>query len=316
MSQRDLIVLGSASQVPTRYRNHNGYLLRWAGHGVLFDPGEGTQRQMTMFGVPTGAIHRICITHFHGDHCLGLPGILQRLSLDGVHRPTKVHYPASGEAYFNRLRHASIYEERAEIVPSPVKDADRVLLDRWGQTTLSAFRLDHRCDAFGYRIQDADRRSFDRTKLDEAGIRGPMVRQLERDGFAVVNDRKVRVEDVSVPRKGASAAFIMDTRLCDALVDLASGVDLMICESTYLHKDRDLAQKNGHLTALQAAEVAHSAGVGHLVLTHFSRRYPRVQDFLEEARTVFPGTSIASDGMRIGIDGQTTSSVSLGSTTI
>ena len=95
---RELVVLGTSSQVPTRERNHNGYLLRWDGQGLLFDPGEGTQRQMILAGVPSSAVTRICLTHVHGDHTYGLPGVLSRLSLDGVEHPVDLHYPASGDA--------------------------------------------------------------------------------------------------------------------------------------------------------------------------------------------------------------------------
>ena len=101
MGARELVVLGTASQAPTRRRNHNGYLLRWDGEGLLFDPGEGTQRQMTHAGVASSAITRICLTHFHGDHCLGLPGVVQRLSLDRVPHPVHAHHPASGQVYFS-----------------------------------------------------------------------------------------------------------------------------------------------------------------------------------------------------------------------
>src|SRR3954467_3322071 len=100
MSARELVVLGSASQVPTRHRNHNGYLLRWDSDGVLFDPGEGTQRQFTIAGVAPSAVTRLCITHFLGDHCLGLPGMLLRLAVDGGRMPIDVHYPASGHVQF------------------------------------------------------------------------------------------------------------------------------------------------------------------------------------------------------------------------
>jgi ribonuclease Z len=94
---RELVVLGTASQVPTRTRNHNGYMLRWDGEGLLFDPGEGTQRQMIHAGVSASQITRICLTHIHGDHCFGLPGVLSRMVLDGVEHPVHLHYPASGE---------------------------------------------------------------------------------------------------------------------------------------------------------------------------------------------------------------------------
>src|SRR5438128_688183 len=96
MSARELVVLGTASQVPTRYRNHNGYLLRWDDEGFLFDPGEGTQRQMIFAEVAATAVTRVCITHFHGDHCLGLAGVSQRISLDGAPHLVHAYYPASG----------------------------------------------------------------------------------------------------------------------------------------------------------------------------------------------------------------------------
>src|SRR5438270_10458843 len=121
MSVRELVVLGTASQVPSRHRNHNGYLLRWDGEGLLFDPGEGTQRQMLLAGVAASDITRICVTHFHGDHCLGLPGIVQRLSLDRVPHPVYAHYPASGRDFFARLRNASVYHETAELREEPVE---------------------------------------------------------------------------------------------------------------------------------------------------------------------------------------------------
>src|SRR6516225_6642688 len=108
MSPRELVIFGTASQAPTRSRNHNGYLLRWDGEGFLFDPGEGTQRQLLFAGVSAGHITRICITHFHGDHCLGLPGVLARMSLDRVAHPVDAVYPAQNQEVFTRLRHAAL----------------------------------------------------------------------------------------------------------------------------------------------------------------------------------------------------------------
>jgi ribonuclease Z len=107
VSTRDLTVLGSASAVPTRTRNHNGYLLRWDGHGILFDPGEGTQRQMSFAGLAATDVTWLCVTHFHGDHCLGVPGIVQRIARDRVPHPVRAVYPASGAVYWDRLRHIS-----------------------------------------------------------------------------------------------------------------------------------------------------------------------------------------------------------------
>ncbi len=127
VSMRELIVLGTASQAPTRARNHNGYVLRWDDEVILFDPGEGSQRQLLHTGVTATDLTRICVTHFHGDHCLGLPGIIQRLSLDRVPHPVAVHFPAEGVEYFARLRHASSFHETAELVVAPIEaDGQRI----------------------------------------------------------------------------------------------------------------------------------------------------------------------------------------------
>ena len=120
MSNRELVVLGTASQAPTRSRNHNGYFLRWDDEGLLFDPGEGTQRQMLFAGVTASQITRICVTHFHGDHCLGLPGVLQRISLDQVPHAVEVCYPAESQEVFGRLRHASLFRDRLQLRERPV----------------------------------------------------------------------------------------------------------------------------------------------------------------------------------------------------
>ena len=140
MSTRELVVLGTASQAPTRQRNHNGYLLRWDGEAILFDPGEGTQRQLLLAGVSPWSIRKICITHFHGDHCLGLPGVLQRLSLDGVPHPVDVAFPESGTPYYERLRHASVFQDRVDVRPCPVR-SDGVVIDG-PAFALSAVRRD------------------------------------------------------------------------------------------------------------------------------------------------------------------------------
>src|SRR5437764_6021471 len=126
MSARQVVFLGTASQVPTRQRAHNSLMLLWDDLGILFDPGEGAQRQMTLAGLSAGQITHIALTHFHGDHCLGLAGIIQRLSLEQVPHPVEILYPASGQVYLERLRHASIFHERASLVLRPISEAGEV----------------------------------------------------------------------------------------------------------------------------------------------------------------------------------------------
>jgi ribonuclease Z len=295
VSGRELVVLGTASQAPTRTRNHNGYLLRWDGEGFLFDPGEGTQRQLLLAGVPSSAITRICLTHFHGDHCLGLPGVVQRLSLDGVAHPVVAHFPASGRDYFARLRYACSFHEVADLREEPV-ERDGVLASG-PEGMLEARRLDHPVEAFGYRFTEPDGRRMLPERLAEHGIAGPDVGRLQREGELVVDGRTVRLMDVSAPRRGQRFAFVMDTRLCDAVYALADGVDLLVIESTFLSEDESLARTYGHLTARQAASVAADCGVRRLVLTHFSQRYTDPARFAAEAAEVFGGEVVVAEDL-------------------
>jgi ribonuclease Z len=299
MSSRALVVLGTASQVPTRHRNHNGYFIRWDDVGILVDPGEGTQRQMILAGVRASRIHHICITHFHGDHCLGLAGIIQRISLDGVPHEVYVHYPASGEAYFRRLRRASIFQDRSRLVPMPFSEPGELF--RGDGYTLHTDLLDHTVPAWGFRVQEDDARSLDRAKLAATGLRGPLVGRLVKEGKVEVDGRTVRLEEVSVPRPGQSLAIVMDTRPCDGAVRLSRGVDLLVCESTYLKTELEEAWERGHMTAAQAAQLAVDASVRALVLTHFSQRHPDHTAFLDEARPIFDPCVAAEDGMVIPV---------------
>lgn len=294
MSARELIVLGTSSQVPTRYRNHNGYLLRWDDEGLLFDPGEGTQRQMIYANVTTAAITRICVTHFHGDHCLGLAGISQRISLDRVPHTISVHYPASGQVYFERLRHASIFHDVAHIEQRPIRGAGTI--HECKDMFMTTLPLDHGVEAWGYRLEERAKRTMLPDRLAAAGVRGPAVGRLIAEGAVEVDGRTVRLEDVSVPRPGQSFAFVMDTRVCKNAVELARGVDMLVCESTYLSQDADKARENGHMTAAEAATIAREAGARLLVLTHFSQRYTDIEAFVAEARAIHPESVAARDG--------------------
>ena len=156
MSNRELVVLGTASQAPTRSRNHNGYFLRWDDEGLLFDPGEGTQRQMLFAGVTASQITRICITHFHGDHCLGLPGVLARMSLDRVPHPVEVCYPAGSREVFGRLRHASLFRDVLDLRERRVRGAEAVI--GTSPFRLEARALSHSAPTVGYRLTEPDGR--------------------------------------------------------------------------------------------------------------------------------------------------------------
>lgn len=295
MSVRDIIVLGCSSQQPTRMRNHGAYLVRWNEEGLLFDPGEGTQRQFIFANVAPPVVTRIFVSHFHGDHCLGLGSMLMRLNLDKVSHPIHCYYPASGKKYFDRLRYGTIYHETIHVIEHPVTAPGIVHDD--GRFCIEATFLDHGVDNIGWRITEPDTRKFDRTQLESYGILGPKVRELQEQGYLIIGDQNQRVslEDVSRIRKGDSLAVVIDTRKCQNAIDIAREAKVLICESTYLEEHRDLAYAHYHMTAKQAAEVAKEAGAKKLVLTHFSARYQNSRDFEIEAKEIFPNTVAVKD---------------------
>ncbi len=212
MTVRDLTILGCSSQQPTRFRNHGAYLLRWNDYGFLFDPGEGAQRQFIYANVAPTVITHILVSHFHGDHCLGLGSILMRLNLDKVNHPIHCFYPASGKKYFDRLRYGTIYHEMITVIEHPVSQNGLVYED--GQFRIEAAFLEHGVDNVGWRITEADTRKFDKAKLAAAGIQGPMVREIEEKGSVFVNGRQVSLEEVSWIRKGDTFAVVIDTSYC------------------------------------------------------------------------------------------------------
>ncbi len=294
MSERKFFALGTGSQVPTRTRNQNGYFLRWDKEGILFDPGEGTQRQMIYAGVSANSITKIFISHFHGDHCLGLAGVIQRISLDNVTHPVEIYFPAYGMDYFNHLSQASVYFDRADIRPVPF-DSDGVLFEN-DKLTISTLPLDHTVECWGFRLQEKDGVSFIPEKLEALGIRGPLVGQLKRNGKILVDKNMVSLEQVSMVKRGQIFAFVLDTRVCDNAIHLAKNADMMLCEATYLNEHQQEALEYGHMTAAQAAGIAAEAKVGLLLLTHFSQRYQDTAGYIQETKPIFEKVVCLNDG--------------------
>ncbi|MEC7838780.1 MAG: ribonuclease Z [Chlamydiota bacterium] len=293
MSVRDLIVLGTSSQQPTRFRNHGAYLFRWNEEGFLFDPGEGTQRQFIFANVAPPTVNRIFISHFHGDHCLGLGSFLMRLNLDDVEHPIHVYYPASGKKYFDRLRYGTIYHEKINVIEHPIETSGVVHDD--GKFCIRAEFLEHGVENIGWRITEPDTRKFDKQKLANLGIRGSIMRDLVENGSIQIEGKTVAVDDVSWIRKGDSIAVVIDTRMCPQAIELAKDAEIFLCESTYLEEHKHLAYNHYHLTAKQAATIAKKAKAKKLILTHYSARYVNSQDFELEARQVFNNSYAAND---------------------
>lgn len=293
MTVRDFVILGSSSQTPTRFRNQSAYLLRWNHEGFLFDPGEGTQRQFIYANIAPTCITRIFISHFHGDHCLGLGSMLMRLNLDKITRPIHCYYPGRYKKFFDRLRYGTVYHDTLNVVEHPVYESG--LVHEENGFRIEATFLDHGIDCIGWRIQEEDQIKFDKEALQRHHLRGPLVKELETNKKVQIGDQTITLEEVSWVRKGDIFAYALDSQKCPQIIDLAKDAKLFVCESTYMDQDKHLAESHRHMTAKQAAQIAKDAQAKQLVLTHFSARYQRTQDLLEEARTIFPNTEVAED---------------------
>lgn len=282
MGARELVVLGTSSAVPTKRRAHPGLVLRFDGYSVLVDPGEGTQRQLTLAGVSASSIDLIWLTHVHGDHCFGLPGFLQRRALDGAGPITLVH-PAAGDTVVDALLTAA---GGSELI------GERIRLD--GATSFQTrpglffdgIALDHRIPAFGLRLRESDGVRVDAKAAAALGVSGPAIGQLLRQGTIFTDRGTVAREQVSRPRPGQRAAVVMDTAMCEGAEELAEGADLLVTEATFLSTESHLAEEYRHLTAADAGRLARDGQARRLVLQHYSQRYPEEEVFAIEARSV------------------------------
>ncbi|WP_461833014.1 ribonuclease Z [Desulfothermus sp.] len=296
MGQKKIVVLGTASQVPTTFRNHVGLFLRWENEDFLFDPGEGTQRQLIRFKVPINRIKKIFISHFHGDHCLGLPGIIQRLSLNQIKHPVEIIYPKQGEVFVKNLINAAVFHNNLELIFCPIDNDGKITVS--GDVLIHAYKLDHGIDCFGFRISDPPKWNIIPSKLPK-DLPKEAIGELKDRGMIEFKGQRIFLQQVAVPKKTQIFSYVMDTRICDSAYKIADSADILVCESTYLSTEIKLAESYKHLTARQAAEIAKKSKAKKLILTHFSQRYNIPEVFEQEAKNIFKNTIAAIDGMEV-----------------
>ncbi len=296
MSELKITFLGTSSGRPTPRRGCAAISLQYGADMILFDCGEGTQLQVLKAGVRTSKLQAICITHFHGDHINGLPGLLGTMGLSGHRSPVTISSPPGLPSYFQTLRKLSIL--RPSFPVRTVSNADGVVFQR-GNYRVTAFPLVHRVPTWGFRFDEDDLPGrFDLARARALGIpAGPLYGRLQRGETITLEDgRQFSPGDVLGPtRRGRSVAYISDTRPSDDVAEFVAGVDILVHESTYLHEHQDQARERDHSTTIEAARVAKRAGVKRLILTHISPKHMKRKPLLTEARSVFTNTELAED---------------------
>jgi len=300
--------LGTSAARPTVERNVSALALVREGETLLFECGEGTQRQMMRYGV-SFALSDIFFTHFHADHFLGVIGLIRTLGLQGREEPMRLYGPRGAKKLLGQAMQLGV-----ERVPFPIEIQEvkpGQILGEGGRGKgkgydVHVFATEHGGGSVGYAIKEHERLGrFDPEKARAAGIpEGPLWGKLQRGEAVVLPDgRKVVPEGiVGEKRKGRSVVFTGDTRPCASVVDAAKGADLLIHEATFGEEEKDRAKETGHSTAREAAQVALAANAKRLVLSHVSARYSvSAEELVKEAREVFRETMVAKDGMEIDV---------------
>lgn len=293
--------LGTAASRPTVGRNVSALLVNREGHVMLFDCGEGTQRQMMRFGTGFG-VHEIFISHLHADHFIGVIGLLRTMALQGREEPIALYGPPGSRDTLARAVHLGVEKVPFAVEITEVEPDAR--LERNGFDVVP-YATRHGTPSLGYAIVEHQRLGrFNPERARELGVpEGHLFGKLHRGESVEIDGRIVRPEEVvGPPRPGRKVVYTGDTRPCRRTVEVAEGADLLIHEATFGEDERVRARSTYHATAREAAKVARDAGVLRLVLTHVSARYSEDPRALErEARKVFPGTTVAYDGLEIEV---------------
>ena len=296
----EIIFLGTSSAVHSKERNHPSIALKAFGDVMLFDCGEGTQRQILFTKVSPMKISKIFITHYHGDHILGLPGLLQSMSLHGRESKLTVYGPHG----LNGVKNA-IYSLGYCAIDFPVEfvEIDSGIIEETDEYVITAQRVRHNVPTLAYSIEEKKKPRFLREKAIELGVPvGPAFGRLHNGEEVEVNGKIIKPEQVlGEPRKGIKITYSGDTRPCEEIISLAQDSTILIHESTFINKDNTNAEEHAHSTSIDAAYTAKYSNSKELILTHISTRYGEeyANIMLEEAREIFENTRIAKDLMEI-----------------
>ena len=296
--------LGTGGAVPTTERNPSGIHVNREGDELLFDVGEGTQRQMMRFGTGFSVSH-VFVTHLHGDHVFGLPGLLSTWDFNDREAPLTVHVPPRTRSDLAALVAAAGIDPA---YPVHIDEAPPGTVAHRGEGyEVRAVAVDHRTRSVGYALVEDDRKGrFDREAAEALGVPvGPAFSTLHAGEPVELEDGTVVTPEqvVGPPRPGRRVVYTGDTRPTDSVVDAAAGADLLIHDATFGEEHADRARETAHSTAREAGSVAARAGVSRLVLTHISSRYPGDASALgEEAREVFDGAvEVSHDGLVVDV---------------
>jgi ribonuclease Z len=285
--------LGTGNMIPTKLRNHSAILVSFANENILVDCGENTQRQFKFADISPCKLTRLLITHWHGDHILGIPGLLQTLYMNGYSKTLKVYGPPGTKNFFS-LVEGLILGIRANVEIREISSG--IFVDE-KDFFIEALPMKHGIPTNAYTLVLKDRTRLDKKKLKKFKLpNSPILKELLEGRNIVFNNRKIKAKDIIYKEKGKKISFILDTGMNQNAVEIARDADLLICESTFSSEEKERAEKYEHLTASDAAAIAKKAKAKKLTITHISQRYEHNTKIIErEAKKIFKSTQLVKD---------------------
>ncbi|MEK6927180.1 MAG: ribonuclease Z [Nanoarchaeota archaeon] len=293
MKYIDLTFLGTGNAVPTELRNHSAILLNFEGEHFLFDCGEGTQRQFRKAKTSIHKISSIFITHWHGDHILGIPALLQTLAMTDYKKTLEIYGPRGTkrnmDEILNLIKGTEISLKVHEISSGKIIENKKYLIE--------AIELEHGTPALAYSFKVKDQIRLNKAKLKKFKIpNSPLIGKLQQGEDIIFNGKKIKASQLTYKEPGKKVSIVLDTKFCTNAIKISENSDLAIVESSFSEQEKDKAGERMHLTATQAATIAKKAKAKKLALTHISERYEHNISIIEkEAKKVFKNVFVAKD---------------------
>jgi ribonuclease Z len=294
----EVTVLGTSGSSPAVGRQMPAVALRHEGEVFLFDCGEGTQMQMLKYGINSYRLKAIFISHSHGDHIIGIAGLVRTLALSNRKDDLSIFVPRGQERIIRTL---VLFDKALIGYKINIIGVGSGVIYKGKDFTVSAFRLNHTIPTCGYVFKENDRRKFLKEKCRRLGIEGEMFGVLTKKGRIKIGNKTISLNSVTELKVGRKIVYAVDTRPTSATIAAAKNADLLIHESSYTDEFRKLAIMRKHSTALEVATVAKKAHVRRLCLVHISTRFKTGKPLIDEARKVFRNTIAAEDGEKIDV---------------
>jgi ribonuclease Z len=289
-----IIFLGTAGSAPTILRGLPSVAIEHNGEVFLFDCGEGTQRQMMTFHVNVSRIKAVFLSHTHGDHTLGMGGLVRTLALNNRTEKLNVYVPKGGEKIINVL--INFDKPMLNIKINPIKAGE---IYRGKDFSVSAFKLIHTTHTYGFVFKENDKLKFIKQKMKGLGMKGTDFSKLLKDKSIKIKNKTIKLKDITRLEIGKKIVYATDTRPAKETEKMAINADILIHESTYADSEHKLAKQRLHSTAVEAAKIAKAAKVKKLILVHPSARYKDATKLIKDAKTIFSNTEMAKDGLSI-----------------